>query len=154
VRRSEQDIEDELLTIREAIVYEKEVVSGSYLALWKDPSVRKRLLLAFVINAGQQLSGQGTLNQYSSTIYKKIWKSQDTINLINALNATCGSTYLPDSFVSFRPWYASLTETFRSSLHTQRFLDRRSIWTKANLHRRCSWHGGMSFLRPFTSNVN
>lgn len=94
VRRSEQDIEDELLTIREAIVYEKEVVSGSYLALWKDPSVRKRLLLAFVVNAGQQLSGQGTLNQYSSTIYKKIWKSQNTINLINALNATCGSTYL------------------------------------------------------------
>jgi hypothetical protein len=57
-------------------------------------------LLAFVINAGQQLSGQGTLNQYSSTIYKKIWKSQDTINLINALNATCGSRYLS----LFREW--------------------------------------------------
>lgn len=101
VRRFEQEIEDEILTIREAIVYEKEVVSGSYLALFKDPSVRKRLLLAFVINAGQQLSGQGTLNQYSSTIYKKIWKSQDTINLINALNATCGSKFCPDPKAAF-----------------------------------------------------
>ena len=90
VRDTEQEIEDELLAIREAIVFEKEVISGSYLALWKDASVRKRLLLAFVINIGQQLSGQGTLNQYSSTIYKKVFKSTDTINLINALNATCG----------------------------------------------------------------
>jgi len=90
VRHTEQEIEDEILMIREAIVFEKEVVSGNYTALFKDPSIRKRLLLAFVINAGQQLSGQGTLNQYSSTIYKKIWKSADTINLINALNATCG----------------------------------------------------------------
>src|SRR5207302_1377226 len=33
---------------------------------------------------------QGTLNSYSSTIYKKIWANADTINLINALNATFG----------------------------------------------------------------
>lgn len=90
VRENEQDIEDELLTIREAIEYEKEVVSSSYWALFKDPSVRKRLYIAFVINAGQQLSGQGTLNQYSSTIYAKVFVSTNTINLINALNATFG----------------------------------------------------------------
>lgn len=90
VRHTEQEIEDEILGIREAITFEKEVISGSYLALFKDPSVRKRLLLAFVINIGQQLSGQGTLNSYSSTIYKKVFSSTDTINLINALNATCG----------------------------------------------------------------
>jgi MFS family permease len=90
VRDTEQEIEDEILTIREAITFEKEIITGSYWALFKDPSVRKRMLLAFVINAGQQLTGQGTLNTYSSTIYKKIWKSIDTINLINALNATCG----------------------------------------------------------------
>ncbi|RDW76988.1 hypothetical protein BP6252_05041 [Coleophoma cylindrospora] len=90
VRDTEQQVEDELLAIREAITFEKEVVSGSYVALWKDPSVRKRLLLAFVINIGQQLSGQGTLNTYSSTIYKSVWPSTKTINLINAINATCG----------------------------------------------------------------
>lgn len=90
VRETEQEVEDEILAIREAIAFEKEVISGSYLALWKDPSVRKRLLLAFVINIGQQLTGQGTLNSYSSTIYKAVFTSQDTINLINALNATCG----------------------------------------------------------------
>lgn len=41
VRDSEQEVQDELLAIREAIVYEKEVISGSYFALWKDPSIRK-----------------------------------------------------------------------------------------------------------------
>jgi MFS family permease len=90
VRDTEQDVEDEILAIREAITFEKEVISGSYWALFKDPSIRKRLALAFVINVGQQLTGQGTLNSYSSTIYKKVWTSIDTINLINALNATCG----------------------------------------------------------------
>lgn len=90
VRDTEQEVEDEILAIREAITFEKEVISSSYLALWKDVSVRKRLLLAFVINIGQQLSGQGTLNSYSSTIYKKVWTSLDKINLINALNATMG----------------------------------------------------------------
>ncbi|KAH6669473.1 major facilitator superfamily transporter sugar [Halenospora varia] len=90
VRDTEQEVEDELLGIREAIIFEKEVISGSYLALWKDVSVRKRMGLAFIVNVGQQLSGQGTLNSYSSLIYKQIWPSSDTINLINALNATCG----------------------------------------------------------------
>lgn len=90
VRDTEQEVEDEILAIREALTFESEVVSSSYAALWKDVSVRKRLLLAFVVNIGQQLSGQGTLNTYSSTIYKKVWSSVDTINLINALNATAG----------------------------------------------------------------
>ncbi|RYC59597.1 hypothetical protein CHU98_g6602 [Xylaria longipes] len=90
IRETEQDVEDEILAIREAIEYENEAISGSYKALFKDPSIRKRLGLAFVINVGQQLSGQGTLNSYSSAIYKKIWTSSETINLINALNATFG----------------------------------------------------------------
>ena len=76
--------------IREALEFEKEAISSGYSALWKDRSVRKRLLLAFVINAGQQVTGQGSLNSYSSLIYKKVFKSADTIALINALNATCG----------------------------------------------------------------
>lgn len=93
VRETDEEIDQELLTIREAIQYEKETLDHgkkAYMTLIKDPSVRKRLLLVFVLNIGQQLSGQGTLNSYSSTIYKKIWTSTDTINLINALNATFG----------------------------------------------------------------
>lgn len=90
IRETEQEVEDEVLGIREAIEYEKEAISHSYSALFKDPSVRKRLYLAFVLNVGQQLSGQGTLNSYSTAIYKKIWTSTQTINLINALNATFG----------------------------------------------------------------
>lgn len=90
IRDTEQEVEEELLTIREAIEYEKEATSSSYSALFKDASIRKRLYLAFVLNVGQQLTGQGTLNSYSTAIYKKVWPSDDTINLINALNATCG----------------------------------------------------------------
>lgn len=88
VRSSQQEIEDEILTIREALEFEKEAISSSYSALWKDRSVRKRLLLAFVLNAGQQVTGQGTLNSYSTKIYQKVFKSDSTISLINALNAT------------------------------------------------------------------
>ena len=90
IRETEQEAEDEVLLIREAIEYEKEAISGKYFALFKDPSIRKRLYLVFVLNIAQQLSGQGTLNTYSSSIYKTIWSSDETINLINALNATFG----------------------------------------------------------------
>ncbi len=90
IRDTEQEVEDEILVIREALSYEREAISPGYSALFKDPSVRRRLYLAFGLNVGQQLTGQGTLNSYSTAIYKKVWKSTQTINLINALNATFG----------------------------------------------------------------
>ncbi|KAL4868445.1 hypothetical protein BDV12DRAFT_209248 [Aspergillus spectabilis] len=93
VRDTEEEIDNELASIREAIQYEKEGLDSgkkAYFSLIKDASVRKRLLLTFVLNVGQQLTGQGTFNSYSSTIYQKIWSNGDTINLINALNATFG----------------------------------------------------------------
>ena len=93
VRATEQDVEDELLMITEALQFEKEAISSSYSALWKDRSVRKRLMLAFILNAGQQVTGQGTLNTYSTIIYKKVFKSASQIALINALNATMGIVF-------------------------------------------------------------
>ncbi|KAJ4177754.1 hypothetical protein NW755_013666 [Fusarium falciforme] len=93
IRSSPEKVEEELLAIRQAIESEKEVQSKgwrAYSALFKDASIRKRLYIAFFLNVGQQLSGQGTLNSYSSTIYAKVFKRVKTINLINALNATFG----------------------------------------------------------------
>ena len=90
VRDTDEEVEQELVEIREALEFEKEAISSNYSALWKDRSVRKRLLLAFIINVGQQLSGQGSLNTYSTKIYQKVFKDPNTIFLINALNATCG----------------------------------------------------------------
>lgn len=90
IRDTEAEVEEEITVIREALEYEKEAISSSYSALFKDPSIRKRLYLAFVLNIGQQLTGQGSLNTYSTQIYKKVWNSKSTINLINALNATFG----------------------------------------------------------------
>ncbi|KAE8391777.1 hypothetical protein ETB97_001474 [Aspergillus alliaceus] len=88
--REPDEVEEELLKIREAIEYEKEAISGSYSALWKDRSLRKRMALALVVNAGQQVTGQGTLNTYSTKIYQKVFPSAGQIALINALNATFG----------------------------------------------------------------
>ena len=85
VRDTEHEVEDELLMIREALEYEKEAISSSYSALWKDRSVRKRLLLAFIINAGQQVTGQGSLNSYSTIIYKKVFKEASQVALILSL---------------------------------------------------------------------
>ncbi|KAL7276937.1 hypothetical protein RUND412_000081 [Rhizina undulata] len=92
VRENEDEIEQELIEIREAIEYEKESLGGgsSLALLWTDKSVRWRFFLALVINAGQQLTGQGSLNTYSTIVYKKVFTSNSTIQLINALNATMG----------------------------------------------------------------
>ncbi|KAI7208343.1 general substrate transporter [Hortaea werneckii] len=90
VRDTEQEIEDEALMIREAIEFEKEAISSNYSALWKDKSIRHRLILALILNAGQQITGQGSLNSYSSIIYQKIFTRKSQIDLINALNATFG----------------------------------------------------------------
>lgn len=90
VRDTEQEVDDEITIIREAIEFEAEAISSGYSALWKDKSIRKRMYIAMIINAGQQITGQGTLNSYSTIIYKKVFKAADTIALINALNATFG----------------------------------------------------------------
>ncbi|CRG91104.1 putative quinate permease [Talaromyces islandicus] len=90
VRESEEEVEEELIQIRGALEYEKEAISSNYSALWKDRSIRYRLFLALVINAGQQLTGQGSLNSYSTIIYEKVFSSSSQIALINALNATFG----------------------------------------------------------------
>lgn len=80
VRDTEQDVEDELLMIREALEFEKEAISSSYSALWKDRSVRKRLIFAFILNAGQQITGQGSLNSYSTIIYEKVFTQTSQIS--------------------------------------------------------------------------
>jgi MFS family permease len=87
VRDTEEEVEAEVLTIQEALEYEKEAISSGYSALWKDKSVRRRLFIAFALNAGQQITGQGTLNTYSTQIYKRVFNSSQ-VDLINALNAT------------------------------------------------------------------
>jgi len=89
VRDTDDEVEAELQSIREALAYERQSVNKGYSALWRDASVRRRLLLAFALNAGQQITGQGTLNTYSTIIYKRVFDGQ-TVDLINALNATFG----------------------------------------------------------------
>ncbi|ORY79779.1 general substrate transporter [Leucosporidium creatinivorum] len=94
-RDTEEEVETEILEMREAMEYEAQQTKGTsiwqvYKQLWVDKSLRWRMFLALVINAGQQLTGQGSLNSYSTVIYKKVFTSASTISLINALNATFG----------------------------------------------------------------
>lgn len=42
------------------------------------------------MNAGQQVTGEGSLNTYSTKIYQKVFTSASQIALINALNAMFG----------------------------------------------------------------
>ncbi|KAL2204537.1 general substrate transporter [Sarocladium strictum] len=90
VRNNEELVREELREITTAIAFENESISPGYSALWKDRSIRRRLLLAVLLNVGQQLSGQGSLNNYSTIIYKKVFSSNSEIQLINALNGTLG----------------------------------------------------------------
>ncbi|KAL8281040.1 hypothetical protein RQP46_006719 [Phenoliferia psychrophenolica] len=102
VRETEAEVEAELLEMREAIEYEQRELSGSglqvYKTLWMDKSLRWRFFLMLVINAGQQLTGQGSLNSYSTIIYKRVFKSAQTISLINALNASMGILFTLNCF--------------------------------------------------------
>jgi MFS family permease len=47
-------------------------------------------VLCILLNIGQQLTGQGSLNSYSTKIYQAVFSNNDTIQLINALNGTFG----------------------------------------------------------------
>ena len=49
VRDTEEEVEAEVIAIREAIEYEKEISGVGYKTLFKEPSIRKRLLLAFIL---------------------------------------------------------------------------------------------------------
>jgi hypothetical protein len=73
----------------------------SYALFFTEPSIRWRFFLACVINFGQQATGQGklrcdvnssmllnlldigSLNNYSTIIYQKVFSSNSTIQLIN-----------------------------------------------------------------------
>ncbi|RDL38461.1 MFS general substrate transporter [Venustampulla echinocandica] len=93
IREDDDMVELELQEIRQAIAFENQAVAGSYKPLWTDKTVRYRFILAVILNVAQQLSGQGSLNNYSTIIYKTVFKDNSTIQLINALNGTFGITF-------------------------------------------------------------
>ncbi|KAF1849568.1 sugar transporter [Cucurbitaria berberidis CBS 394.84] len=90
VRDDPEVVQQEISDITRALQFEKDEISSGYAALWKDKSIRKRLLLCILLNVGQQLTGQGSLNNYSTKIYQSVFSDNSTIQLINALNGTFG----------------------------------------------------------------
>ncbi len=111
VRTTEQEVEDEILVIREAIEFEKEAISSSYSALWKDRSVRKRLF---------------------PPSFSTLASNHGTGNLEHLLNR-----HLQDGLQERqpnRPHQRSQCH-LRDHLYPQRHVDSRSLWTKVPVHR-------------------
>lgn len=90
VRDDPERVAQEISDITRALQFEKDQISSGLSALWKDKSIRKRLYLCILLNIGQQLTGQGSLNNYSTKIYQAVFKNNNEIQLINALNGTLG----------------------------------------------------------------
>ncbi len=91
--RLPEEVEPELTEIREALEYEKEFTKGRYRQLFINKSYRKRLILGIALNFGQQLTGIGSLTNYSGIIYKQVFSSSNTIVLINAVTNVLGIFY-------------------------------------------------------------
>ncbi|KAH8552097.1 sugar transporter [Umbelopsis sp. PMI_123] len=101
--REPEEVESELQGIKDAIKWEQENTTQSFRDLFVTASMRRRLIVGLVINFGQQVTGQAMMTQYSSRVYTKIFTSQSTITLINALNYTFGILFtLPATFLSDR----------------------------------------------------
>ncbi|EWY85677.1 hypothetical protein FOXG_11758 [Fusarium oxysporum f. sp. lycopersici 4287] len=88
-------IDEEVADIVTAVAYEKSTTKhwdkwwAPYWTLVREPSLLRRTLVVIFINVGQQISGSSSLNAYTTLIYKSVFKSTETIALINALSGTC-----------------------------------------------------------------
>jgi hypothetical protein len=130
--RLPDEVEEELLSFQEAVAYEAQNMSGvSYKYFFTDPSTRWRFFLAVVINFGQQLTGQGSLNNYSTIIYKKVFNNNSTIQLINAINATMGILFTLNASCKCKQTKPPVTQVF-TSVHR----GCRTLGQKGSLYRR------------------
>ncbi|KAI8068091.1 general substrate transporter [Gongronella butleri] len=88
--REDHEVEPELEEIQAALEWEAMNTTNSIKDLWGERSIRRRMILCLIINFGQQITGQSMMNNYSTTVYKKVFTDNSTILLINALNYTFG----------------------------------------------------------------
>ncbi|KAJ3132824.1 hypothetical protein HK100_004962 [Physocladia obscura] len=99
--RADEDVEAEIEEMIEVIEREHAQNPGvfaAYKMIFTQWNIAKRLLMAMVINFGQQATGQNSLNNYSSQIYKTIF-SQNNVAIINVVNAICGILFTLNSTI-------------------------------------------------------
>ncbi|KAJ3132826.1 hypothetical protein HK100_004964 [Physocladia obscura] len=99
--RADEDVEDEIEEMIEVIERERATNPGTFAAykmIFTQWNIAKRLLMAMVINFGQQATGQNSLNNYSSQIYKTIF-SQNNVAIINVVNSICGILFTLNSTI-------------------------------------------------------
>ncbi|KAJ3132825.1 hypothetical protein HK100_004963 [Physocladia obscura] len=99
--RADEDVEAEIEEMIEVIEREHAQNPGvfaAYKMIFTQWNIAKRLLMAMVINFGQQATGQNSLNNYSSQIYKTIF-SQNNVAIINVVNSICGILFTLNSTI-------------------------------------------------------
>ncbi|KAJ3383440.1 hypothetical protein HDU84_003607 [Entophlyctis sp. JEL0112] len=99
--RAEEDIDVEVEEMIEVIERDRATNPGTFAAykiIFTQWNIAKRLLMVMLINFGQQATGQNSLNNYSSTIYKKIF-DQNAVSIINVCNAVFGILFTLNSTI-------------------------------------------------------
>jgi sugar porter (SP) family MFS transporter len=95
LRTEEDDVEGEFTDIVEAVKWEKENSSKlSITEIFKDKSIRHRLLIACFINLFNQVCGNNAMNNFGSQVYNSAFKSptialtmqavQDVVQMVGA----------------------------------------------------------------------
>lgn len=85
--RAPEDVDLEIEEIEKAVRYEQERPQGSYKQLFFTPSYRRRLILAMIMNVGQQFSGIGSFTNYSGIILEEVFNDVNTVLIIKGVMA-------------------------------------------------------------------
>ncbi|KAJ3378769.1 hypothetical protein HDU84_007313, partial [Entophlyctis sp. JEL0112] len=99
--RADEDVEAEIAEMIEVIERDRATNPGTFAAykiIFTKWNIAKRLLMVMLINFGQQATGQNSLNNYSSQIYKKIF-DQNAVSIINVCNAVFGILFTLNSTI-------------------------------------------------------
>ncbi|KAJ3336263.1 hypothetical protein HDU83_009515, partial [Entophlyctis luteolus] len=99
--RAEEDVEmevEEMITVIEQGRASNPGTFAAYKMIFTQWNIAKRLLMVMLINFGQQATGQNSLNNYSSQIYKTIF-DQNTVSIINVCNAVFGILFTLNSTI-------------------------------------------------------
>lgn len=83
--RSVDEVEPELAEIRAAVAYETELRRNSWRQLFYTPTYRRRLILAMIMNWGQQFTGIGAMSNYSGIILKEVFTETTTVLIVKAV---------------------------------------------------------------------
>ncbi|KAJ3353088.1 hypothetical protein HDU83_007243 [Entophlyctis luteolus] len=97
--RAYEDVEQEIVEMIDVIEHERDENPGifaAYKMIFTEWKFAKRVLMVMFINFGQQCTGQNSLNNYSSLVYRTMF-SESSVALINVCNSIFGMLFTLNS---------------------------------------------------------